>query len=382
MTILKTERPVAATNRRAAERDPNHPRTVDEAVGLAAGPSIDELRTTRASETWAPPSRPLEKGSSGRGLFDKLAEINKDVWLVVSMLLIAGMANYLIVAQKIVFGFYTLPTIFAAYCRGRRHALLTAVASALLVGFMTHLKPTLWSQTNVPGLLGTQLMDVFAWGGMLMITAYAMGTLYERQAARSRELHKTYHGLLMILRQFISNDKYTENHSYRVSVYAVTIGHQLGLGQERLELVRAAALLHDLGKLETSREVLYKAAKLTEGELKEVRQHTARGVRMLEPVAACMGSILPIILAHHDHYDGGGCQPNLAGEIPLEARIIAVADVYDALTSDRPYRKALPPSEARDTIIADSGKHFDPQVVQAFQRALEKGMLQIPEIYI
>lgn len=298
------------------------------------------------------------------------------------MLAIAGMANYLIVAQKIVFGFYTLPTIFAAYYRGRRHALLTAVASALLVGFMTHFNPTLWSEASVSGLLSTRLMDVFAWGAMLMITAYAMGTLYERQAARSQELHKTYHGLLMILRQFISNDKYTENHSYRVSVYAVTIGHQLGLSRERLELVRAAALLHDLGKLETSRDLLHKAARLTEGELKEVRQHPKKGVQMLEPVSACMGTILPIILAHHDHYDGGGNQLSPANEIPLEARIIAVADVYDALTSDRPYRKALPPSEARDAIVADSGKQFDPQVVQAFQRALEKGMLQIPEIYI
>ncbi len=365
MTMLDLEAARLVSGRATPQSPPARSRVADEAG--ATPPDADRS-----------PTAPHD----GARIYAQLAAVNKDLWLVLSMLIIAGVANHLLVAQKIVFGFYTLPTILAAYYRGRRHATLTAAASALLVGLLTHLNPALWTDRQVSGLLNSQMLDILAWGSMLMIMAYAMGTLYERQVARSRELQQTYQGLLLILRQFISNDKYTENHSYRVSVYAVTIGHQLGLNAERLDLVRAAGLLHDLGKLETSRQVLHKAAKLTTSEMQEVRAHAQRGAQMLEPVAASMGRILPIILAHHDHFDGSGYRPTASEDIPLEARIIAVADVYDALTSDRPYRRALTPGDARDTILAGSGKEFDPQVVQAFQRAFERGLLEVPEIYV
>ena len=313
---------------------------------------------------------------------DAVAEVNKELWLVLSMLAIAGAANYLVAGQKILFGLYTLPTIFAAFCWGRRHATLTAAASALLVGFLVYMNPALWSDADTHGLVNGRFLDLFAWGLTLMLTAFTMGTLHERQTAQSAELRETYQGLLLILRQFISKDKYTENHSYRVSVYAASIAHQLGFHAERVELVRAAALLHDLGKLDVSRSVLHKAARLTESESREVREHAERGARMLAPVAASMGRILPIILAHHDRYDGSGYRPIAGKDIPIEARVIAVADVYDALTSDRPYRKALPPCAAKDTIVDGSGKDFDPVVVTAFQRSYDRGLLEVPEIYV
>ncbi len=231
-------------------------------------------------------------------------------------------------------------------------------------------------------MLNARLLDLATWGFMLMLTAYAMGTLHERHVARAEELRQTYHGVLMILRQFISKDKYTENHSYRVSVYAVTIAHVMGLSSEQREVVRAAGLLHDIGKLDVSREVLHKASRLSHEEMDEVKSHAQRGVELLQPVSAGMGRILPIILAHHDRYDGTGYHEAAGEEIPLEARIIAVADVYDALTSDRPYRKALPPGEARDVVMAGDGSEFDPAVVAAFRRAYDRGMLEVPEIYL
>ena len=182
-----------------------------------------------------------------------------------------------------------------------------------------------------------------AWGSVLIITGYLMGTLYEHKTAQLRELRETYDGVLMLLRHFISKDKYTENHSYRVSVYAARIAARLDLDANRVEDVRAAAMLHDIGKLEISRDLLYKAARLTKEEFEHVQQHVERGVEMLESVGGSLRRVLPIILAHHDKFDGTGYHPLRGEEIPIEARIISVADVYDALTSDRPYRKAMAP---------------------------------------
>jgi len=318
----------------------------------------------------SPPLRPP--------LVMRLAEVNKELWLVLSMLALAAAVNHILVAQSMVLGLYSLPTIFAAFYRGRRYATLTAAASALLIGLMAYFNPALLSGRTSADLLLAGWYDLVSWGLTLILTAFAMGTLHERHVARSRELRQTYHGLLSILRQFLSNDKYTENHSYRVSIYAATIAQQLGLPPERIELVRAASLLHDLGKLEVSRQVLHKAARLSEQEYRHVSAHTHLGAEMLEPVSGSLDRILPIILAHHDHYDGSGQTGRSGREVPLEARIIAVADVYDALTSDRPYRKAMAPPEAREIILSGRGTDYDPRVVDAFQRVFARGQLEIP----
>ena len=110
--------------------------------------------------------------------------------------------------------------------------------------------PTLLANGNTLGSgVNGRWYDLLAWGGTLMITAYAMGTLHERHQTKVQELQETYRGLLMILRQFIAKDKYTENHSYRVSVYAAKIAARMGFSAQRIEDVRAASLLHDIGKL-------------------------------------------------------------------------------------------------------------------------------------
>lgn len=196
------------------------------------------------------------------------------------------------------------------------------------------------------------------------------------------ELRDTYNGLLLILRHFISKDKYTENHSYRVSIYAAKIAAYLNLGSGRIEDVRAAALLHDIGKLDVSRDLLYKAAQLTREELEEVQRHVEKGVRMLEPVGGSLRRVIPIILAHHDKFDGSGYHPTRGEEIPLEARIISVADVYDSLTSDRPYRKAMAPSDVKEMIVKGAGSEFDPKVVEAFLVAFRKGEMDVPALIV
>ena len=279
-----------------------------------------------------------------------------------------------------VLAFYTLPTIVSAYLYGRRHATLTALASVMLVVLLVLLSrtyPTAFSAAS--GMLAS---DITVWGGTLIVTAYLMGTLYEHKDRQLTELRETYHGILLILRHFISKDKYTENHSYRVSVYATKIAGSLGLDSERIEDVRAAALLHDIGKLDISRAILYKAARLTEDEFKEMQQHVDRGISLLEPVGGSLRRILPIILAHHDKFDGSGYNPKTGEEIPLAARIISVADVYDSLTSDRPYRKAMSPFEVREILVKGAGTEFDPNVVEAFLTAFRKGDMEVPALVI
>jgi putative nucleotidyltransferase with HDIG domain len=312
----------------------------------------------------------------------RVQEVNRELWLILSLFVIAAILNSLITLHRMVLGFYALPTLFSAYHYGRRHATLTAIASVCLVSLVTYFNPGLFTLQNGVTLAESKWFDIAVWGGTLMVIAYAMGSLYEHKEARMRELQETYHGLLLILRQFISKDKYTQNHSYRVSIYATKIAASLGLNTDRIEDVRAAALLHDIGKLDISRELLYKAARLTKDEFVEVQQHIEKGVEMLQPVGGSLRRVLPIILAHHDRFDGSGYHPIHGEQIPLEARIITVADVYDALTSDRPYRKALSPFDAKEIILKGSGTEFDPKVVHAFVSAFAGGRMEVPELVV
>jgi len=284
-----------------------------------------------------------------------IERVNKELWLLLSMFAIAGLLNVLADAQRMMLGFYTLPTVVAAYLYGRRHAVLTAYGSVLLALLVTAL-PTartgewMFHQPR-------QLADLGAWAGTLLVTAYLMGTVCERKNAQVRELRQTYNGILVLLRHFITKDEYTEHHSYRVSEYAVRIGARLDLDESQIEDVRAAGLLHDIGKNDVSRELLAKAAQFTSG--------------------GSLQRVIAVVLAHHDHADGTGHHSTAGDAIPLEARIISVADVYDSLTSDRPYRKAMSPFDAKAIIEKGAGTEFDPRVVDAFLSAFRQGDLEV-----
>jgi putative nucleotidyltransferase with HDIG domain len=312
----------------------------------------------------------------------RLEEVNKELWLLLSVFAICLLLNLLVDSQRMVLSFYTLPTLGSAYIYGRRHATLTAFGSVLLVTLMTWYNPVLFAATTAMTVPTTTWLDITVWGGVLIVTGYSMGTLYEHKSAQLEEMRETYHGVLMILRHFIAKDPYTENHSYRVSVYAAKIASRLELSTDRVEDVRAAALLHDIGKLDVSRDLLYKAARLTKEEYEQMQQHVAKGVAMLEPVGGSLRRVIPIVLAHHDKFDGSGYHPSRGQEIPLEARIISVADVYDSLTSDRPYRKAMSPFEAKEIIVKGAGTEFDPEVVNAFLNAFRLGELEVPTVVV
>ena len=304
-------------------------------------------------------------------------EVNKELWLLLMMFTILAALNYLVASDRMMLGLYVLPTVYSAYFRGRRHATLTAVLSVLLVIMITYWNPHLFSEQGAFGLIAQKWWDVAVWGGTLVVTGYAMGTLYDKKEARIRELRETYKGILVILRQLTAHDKYTHDHSFRVAAYADTIAGHMGFNAERREVVRAGALLHDLGKMDTSRELLHKAAHFSDAEYEEMKKHVQKGVDQIQPVGGLLRKIIPIILAHHDRFDGSGYHPTQGEEIPLEARIVSVADVYDAMTSDRQYAKAMSPLDAKEVITRGSGTDFDPAVVAAFLKAFQGGELEI-----
>jgi putative nucleotidyltransferase with HDIG domain len=312
----------------------------------------------------------------------RIEEVNQELWLLLSIFGLCLLLNYVVASQRMILSLYAFPTLISAFTYGRRHATLTALASVLIVVLLSLQNPAVRGDGHLDATFIEQWLDVIAWGSVLIITGYLMGTLYEHRSAQVTELRETYNGVLILLRHFISKDKYTENHCYRVSVYAARIASRLELAPDRVEDVRAAALLHDIGKLEISRELLYKAARLTKDEFERVQLHVERGVEMLESVGGSLRRILPIILAHHDKFDGSGYHPLKGEEIPIEARIISVADVYDALTSDRPYRKAMSPFDAKDILVKGSGTDFDPRVIGAFLEALRSGEMEVAAVQV
>ena len=169
-----------------------------------------------------------------------------------------------------------------------------------------------------------------------------------------------------------AKDPYTHQHVLRVQHYAVAIAKEMGLTGDDLEAVSTGALLHDIGKLGVAENVLLKPGKLTREEFEEIKQHPEIGAMILNPVRFPW-PVLPIVRHHHEKWDGSGYPDGLKGEeIPLNARIMAVADVYDALTSTRSYREAWSHQRAVELITSEAGTHFDPQVVDAFLRVIDE----------
>jgi putative nucleotidyltransferase with HDIG domain len=187
-------------------------------------------------------------------------------------------------------------------------------------------------------------------------------------------LREQFISLLTTLSETIdARDPHTRRHSIKVCQHALAIGAQLGLSHQNLERLEIAALLHDIGKMGVEAFILQKPAVLDEVEMMAIRHHPLLGVRILEPVRQ-LADVIPFIRHHHERYDGGGYPDGLRGEkIPLEARILAVADSYDAMTSHRPYRKALSSREAIGELREEAGTQFDPRVVEAFCAVLESG---------
>lgn len=163
-----------------------------------------------------------------------------------------------------------------------------------------------------------------------------------------------------------ARDAYTGKHAWRVAAYGIEIARVLGLAQPEAPELEFGFLLHDIGKVAIPDSILYKPGALTDQEWELMARHPAVGAEILRGIEF-LEEAAKVVRSHHERWDGSGYPDGLAGEeIPIAARVFAVADVLDALTTDRPYRSAYTLREAREMILAGSGSHFDPRVVEAF----------------
>lgn len=189
---------------------------------------------------------------------------------------------------------------------------------------------------------------------------------------QTKEITTLNNALLETLSVVIDlRDPFVLGHSRQVTSYSVLIARKLGLANEQIERIRKASLLHDIGKLGVPDAILLKPGRLTKEEYNTIKQHSVLGANILESSHTLRG-LIPIVRHHHERYDGRGYPDGLKGtDIPIEARIVALADAVEAMASDRPYRKGLSRDEILKEIMKNAGTQFDPQVVEAFVEIVE-----------
>jgi putative nucleotidyltransferase with HDIG domain len=196
-------------------------------------------------------------------------------------------------------------------------------------------------------------------------------SIFANNIAAAINLKKSYEGAISALVKAIEvNDTYTRGHSERVSKISVEMASFMGYEKSKIDVVRFGCILHDVGKIgHASYLELHKDGPLTQEEYQHIKEHPVRGEEILKANAFFNNEIQAIVRNHHERWDGKGYPDGLAGEaIPLEAQIVAVADAYDAMTSDRPYRKGIPPQRAADEITRCSGTQFSPRAAEAFMQ--------------
>ncbi len=212
-----------------------------------------------------------------------------------------------------------------------------------------------------------------------LVTAFAnQAAIAVGNALLCDHLQQSYHQTLQALvRAIEAKDPYTSGHSQRVRDYAVAIGIEMEFPKKRLDRLSMAAELHDIGKIGVHERVINKPGGLTDTEFETVKMHVEMGEKILKPIGY-MSDLLPWIRSHHERWDGKGYPDGLKGEdCPLEGRILAVADAYDAMTSKRAYNNPLGADEALDRLRKGSGTHFDPAVVIAFEKATKNDRMTI-----
>ena len=218
-----------------------------------------------------------------------------------------------------------------------------------------------------------ELFGAFAASAAAAIqNARAYARLAEEFERNQEAYYATIHSLAQALE---ARDAYTRGHSERVAEFAVAIARAMGLDAEQVALIQNAALLHDIGKIGIRDEILNKPGRLSPEDRRIIEKHPLLGDVILEPLRF-LEKVQGLVRHHHERFDGSGYPDGLAGEeIPLPARIVAVADAFDAMTSRRPYRKAMSVEEAIRELRDNAGTQFDPRIVDTFVGLLESGTL-------
>jgi len=201
---------------------------------------------------------------------------------------------------------------------------------------------------------------------------------FKQERARSQELHSSYMATVRALSNAVeARDAYTGKHAERVAAYGIEISQAIGLQFAGGEALEFGFLLHDIGKVAIPDAILYKPDKLTDEERALMAQHPIIGSEIVRGIDF-LGDAAKVVRSHHERWDGDGYPDGLAGEeIPLAARVFAVADVLDAMTTERPYRPASTLAVAREIIVQGAGSQFDPIVVEAFSKIPDEAFERI-----
>ena len=310
---------------------------------------------------------------------------------------IAGLAAAAVDGSTTSFG-PTLVTVGAA-------VIAYAIADALFVGVTSHLRRTLPFvralvpmarlyavtiplETSAVAVLVFSFQAISPWSAAFfflpVLGCQRLLALYQEQLRLTDEL-RAMNAMLeeqnvsfssALVAALDARDHYTAGHSAAVAIYAKDIAAELGLADEDQDLAHLAGLLHDIGKVALPPGLLEKTGTLSAAERKQMESHSEIGERILRNVPG-YSAVAEVVRHHHERYDGCGYPDGLAGvNVPLLSRILGVADAYSAMTSGRPYRAALPTIEARRRLRADSGRQFDPLVLEAFERVLRRSSHQ------
>jgi hypothetical protein len=290
-------------------------------------------------------------------------KINPELWLLLFLVVIAAILNFLVASQRMALVFYFLPTLFSAYHFGRRHATLTAVASIVLVVLLAYINPAVFTR-HVELPFDGRWFDFALWGGVLMVAGYSTGTLYERNQKTLREMEDGYDGMLVILQNFLANQKYSETHAYRISMCATKIAEAVGLDADSVEDIRTAALLFNMKELGITNEVLCKAAQVSQEDLQKAMQSRGQLGTKAGSTGGSLRRAIPIFLAERQLRQTGG-RPD---EASFEVQVLVLAEEYEALTSGERGAK-MSPSQAGQEVMKRAGNRYDSLVLGGFATA-------------
>ena len=295
---------------------------------------------------------------------------NFEQLLVLFILVSVISLNYFIDQKIALLNLFYLPVLVAGFILGKRKAVLTSILSIASVSFYVIMFPQSYKPSQ--SILSLTI-TLISWGSFLTLSSIIVGHLHEENETRYHQLRAAYIGILEILSKYIeSADKYTQGHSVRVSQHATSIAHAMKLNPHEVENIKVAALLHDVGKVEVSSELIRQAAELSKDEKALMSSHTEKGAQLLSSVGDVLSEAVPLVLAHHEHFAPGEAKNNATAVPPMGARIIAVADSYDAMVTDRPYRAGMPPWKALEELDRCTGTQFDPEVVKQFKLVLSQ----------
>src|ERR1700722_17599934 len=225
-----------------------------------------------------------------------MSKIAKESILLLSLFMIAALLQFYAQSLPMALCFYFLPTLYSAYYFGRRHATLTAFACVFLVVLLNFLN-TLIPSHPVLTLPGERLFNFAIWAGVLTVVGYVMGTLYERKEAMNNDIRESFSGLLLVLQHIMANEKFGTAENQRVVQASTLMAEMMGLGAERVELLRSAVLLRDLSKLGISNDILYKAAHVSREQVVASFRKPQKSDARTQAAGDSLRKVIPIIVA-------------------------------------------------------------------------------------